>query len=384
MGHSIIPRDIACCEVTANLPPVPVNATAIPDYQESVFVVDDLTKHPDLRDRPYVTGYPDGRYYAGAPITTPSGTNIGAYCILDDKPRQGISPKDALYLRDMSRTVMQHLETVRALSERHHTNQMVAGLGDFVRGLSNLDGETTTETTIPLNSHHKITGEFFDIGSSLPDSLLDETKCSVAVSLSGSSDCLQEDQGTIAVPRGHPYDLPTTPAHVFHQDAGSRLSEEPNMFKRTHKEEARQTEYKEGFATRNMSQDGRASRPPITKKISTYLGRSAYKRAAEILCKSLRVDGVAFLDASVRTFGGLVESTETGTSTDTDDSTTHVDLITDDASASNTSACKVLGCAQTVENELRTATETSPGNPHIRLTESFIRGLMRRNPKGNI
>lgn len=59
-----------------------------------------------------------------------------------------------------------------------------------------------------------------------------------------------------------------------------------------------------------------AKHPRLRKRRSNGNGRnnrSAYQRAAEILCQSLRVDGVAFLDASVGTFGGLAEFTETST-----------------------------------------------------------------------
>jgi GAF domain-containing protein len=138
MGHSIIPRDIACCETTVNLPSFPISAAVDDDIRKSAFVVNDLTKHPDLSTRPYVTSYPNGRFYAGVPITTSSGVNIGAYCILDDKVRDGVSEKDLIFLRDMSQTVMTHLETVRALAERQQINRMVAGLGDFVRGASDV------------------------------------------------------------------------------------------------------------------------------------------------------------------------------------------------------------------------------------------------------
>lgn len=69
VGHSVIPRDVACCEVTVNLPSFVATTKANGDSRDSVFVVDDLTRHPDLKDRPYVTEFPNGRYYAGVPIT---------------------------------------------------------------------------------------------------------------------------------------------------------------------------------------------------------------------------------------------------------------------------------------------------------------------------
>jgi GAF domain-containing protein len=125
VGHSIIPRDVACCEITVNLPSFSATTAADGDRRQSVFVVDDLSKHPELKHRPYVTGYPNGRYYAGVPITTPAGTNIGTYCILDDDPREDIAQQDLVFMHEMSQTVMKHLETVRALSERQQSHQMM-------------------------------------------------------------------------------------------------------------------------------------------------------------------------------------------------------------------------------------------------------------------
>jgi hypothetical protein len=69
VGHSVIPRDVACCEITVNLPSFAATENAHGNYRDSVFVVDDLTQHPDLESRPYVTEFPNGRYYAGVPIT---------------------------------------------------------------------------------------------------------------------------------------------------------------------------------------------------------------------------------------------------------------------------------------------------------------------------
>lgn len=74
VGHSVIPRDLACCEVTIKLPSFTATANSQRNCRESVLVVDDLTEHPDLKNRPYVTGFPNGRYYAGVPITVSHAT----------------------------------------------------------------------------------------------------------------------------------------------------------------------------------------------------------------------------------------------------------------------------------------------------------------------
>jgi len=151
VGHNAIPRNVACCEVTVNLPSFAATATAGGTHVDSVFVVDDLTQHKQLCQRPYVTEYPYGRFYAGVPITTPAGINIGAYCILDDVPRAGISPDELTFMRDMSQTVMAHLDTVRALYEREQTTHLVNGLGDFVRNSVTNSQPPPTTKTMPVD-----------------------------------------------------------------------------------------------------------------------------------------------------------------------------------------------------------------------------------------
>lgn len=172
MGHSAIPLDVACCEVTINLPGFPATASAEVDYSKSIFVVDDLIKHPHLSARSYVTGWPNGRSYAGAPITTPTGVKIGAYCILDDEPRDAISRLDTLFLRDISSTIMTHLETVRAISERQSRTRMVDGLGKFVRHATapSSDEELPAATNMPMQTQ---IGASRNVESVIPDALID-------------------------------------------------------------------------------------------------------------------------------------------------------------------------------------------------------------------
>ena len=55
---------------------------------EHTLVVADATKDPRFSDNPLVTGDFGLRFYAGAPITGPSGHALGALCIIDRKPRE--------------------------------------------------------------------------------------------------------------------------------------------------------------------------------------------------------------------------------------------------------------------------------------------------------
>ncbi|CAI6333385.1 unnamed protein product [Periconia digitata] len=390
MGHSVIPRDVACCETTVNLPSFPTPTAADGDMNKSVFIVKDLTKHPDLSTRPYVTEYPNGRFYAGVPITTPSGVNIGAYCILDDKVRDGVSKEDLVFLGDMSQTVMNHLETVRDLFERQQSNRMVAGLGDFVRPALKSDRKAPPATNMLLNENGMGNRVSQSSQFLLPDSLIDRKKTPTSV--------LPERIGNDYLTTPNPLDgqagLPQTSI------VGSSLETPPKDFFKT----VSANDWDNKFLNRQMRTDtwdapesmafqmeeDHTTRPPPRSEGDANNVNSTFQRAAENLCQSLDVDGVVFLDASVQVFGGLakaqdVESTE-GSTADSDDSVdshSHSDSATDKSHYEYARTCRVLGCAQMLQ-EGRSDRGLPKDRPPQKLTESFLRQLMRRNPNGRI
>jgi GAF domain-containing protein len=55
--------------------------------QPDIFVIPDARADERFADNPIVTGQPHVIFYAGAPLTMPSGFTIGTLCLIDHKPR---------------------------------------------------------------------------------------------------------------------------------------------------------------------------------------------------------------------------------------------------------------------------------------------------------
>lgn len=84
------PRDVAFC----------AHAILSPELME----VEDATQDARFAANPLVTGQPDIRFYAGAPITMTAGERIGTLCVIDRVPRKLSEPQRAA-LMGLSRAV---------------------------------------------------------------------------------------------------------------------------------------------------------------------------------------------------------------------------------------------------------------------------------------
>ena len=80
-------------------------------------VITDTTRDARFADNPLVTGDMQLRFYAGAPLITPSGHRIGAVCVMDTRPRPDFAGREAQQLKDLASIVTDHLEMRRVVGD---------------------------------------------------------------------------------------------------------------------------------------------------------------------------------------------------------------------------------------------------------------------------
>ena len=94
--------------------------------KNDVMVIVDALADERFASNPLVTGPPNIRFYAGAPLTTPAGYNIGTLCIFDPHPRpDGFSSIEQTHLSMLAGMVIERLMARRLRLERQGEAEQV-------------------------------------------------------------------------------------------------------------------------------------------------------------------------------------------------------------------------------------------------------------------
>lgn len=366
-----------------------------------ISVIPDLNDDARFQDRPYIHGQPFNRFYAGVPIRTPgpNGVNIGVYCIFDTQPRpEGLSSDEMKFMQDMSRTTMSYLECRASNGRYRRSERMVRGMGNFVQGLDSL---TATGGAPSRGSGHsrKKSSRLIDLaevasGGRKAGSMLIRPRrpepLSKGIGLGSRvlDDALLSPHTTNPMPpskdfstsnKGSPLLEPSSAASIPGHRTSMSLAPDDSSRSSTPRPESQQS--------------GESSpRPAVLSQVSTAdlqlveTGR-VFAKAANIIRQSLDVDGVLFLDATVRSFGGLVgQQSERKVSAvgienlnylSNDDETTSQAQ----SEASKDDFCNVLGYSTTQGSSI--SDDRAPLE-FEGLRDKTLQRLLRRHPNGRI
>jgi len=82
---------------------------------DEMFIVPDTHVDDRFADNPLVTGDPRIRFYAGVPLRSANGLRIGTLCVIDTKPRAGLTPVEQEGLHALAAMAIDELELRRAV-----------------------------------------------------------------------------------------------------------------------------------------------------------------------------------------------------------------------------------------------------------------------------
>lgn len=381
-----IPRSYGICEHVLTSTENPSTTAAptgpakgIDNDDLPVSVIPDLAIDARFQSRPYVHMHPFNRFYAGIPIRTPGpdGINIGVLCVFSTKPRlSGLDKEAVTFMQDMSRTIMSYLECRIAQKHFRCSERMNRGMGNFVEGLDSLASSAVSAgSAIRSTAHSKRSSRIVDSGESTQDQRrpIDRLKRPLALLPNTVPDSSRVIDDALLSPHtlataGNPASRPLT--SVVPEESSRSSTPRPGS---------------------QQSQEG-GVQPAALSEVSTadlQLAQSGrvFAKAANIIRQSLEVDGVLFLDATVRSFGGLVgQQSERKVSAVGNDNLNYLSNDEDSSnhtpSAANTEdCCNILGFS--------TPDASSIGGNRVPwqfegLRDRTLQRLLRRYPQGQI
>lgn len=346
LGCCVLPKEKGICHHVEGLPS---RETAKRDELRSVdaFVVMDTSKHERFSVGNLIEAISDIRFYAAVPIVSPRGFTIGAYSVLDSRPRTKPPNQNELeFMKNMAAAVMKHLEMEYSALRNVQAERKMVGLGSFVEGRS-----TLRDSWQQADAQYAASQEF---GSPRE----------------GQLNIKQQDLQQFGNGEGEKR-LP-----VRERPAKKTKNTTPRI--ETENKTVRSVAAGEGLQDHTLS-DGI---------------KRTFSRAANLIRESIGAEGVLFLSADSERFGNLVRRTTTRRvsgpvrkepkHSDDDDSTDSSGASQDsntDAESDSTRVSECLGFSSSRESSIDPESDAGQA---IVVPEPLFSSLIRRYPRGKI
>lgn len=345
-----IPRVEGVCEHTLvsqnpdDFEEVGASATDLP-----LSLIEDLGKDVRHCSKPWCAPGSPARFYAAVPIRSKRGINIGVYCVIDTVPRQDWNDRSTQIMRELSQTIMDYLELRRSKHEYRRSERMTRGLGSFVDGKATTTGwyegvDDGMGGEGALNTNQQSIERQKDAEAEGPDAL------PFPSSLGSPLESPLDRRTSLAMGRNGPgiLDTPATSTMIY-----PRVTERGPM-----------------VVASSKAQPHDLQSP-----------REIFSKAANIIRESIEIEGALFLDASLKSFGGLTRPVGADGQTSTSPSDSEDTKPTGSSTEVVSPCCDVLGFSTSHSSSIDGAQDVPR---HTTVPEKLLSALLRRYSKGKI
>lgn len=148
-----------------------------------------------------MTGAPFIRFYAGAPLRTSDGHNLGTLCLLDDKPRTEFAPRQRLILKEFAAIAMREMELWRDKLQLRVRDRIQTSMEKFTRECLEMDARSTDKNADAAAKMDMV----YSRAAQLVCSTLDMEECFVLDLSAFELTMVETSQGPRTVYRADPY-----------------------------------------------------------------------------------------------------------------------------------------------------------------------------------
>ncbi|KAI9367345.1 hypothetical protein BJX61DRAFT_547575 [Aspergillus egyptiacus] len=284
LGCCILPRQHGICTEIRNLPLLePSEDPAI--VGGSALVIPDMQDRPDINQQSLDRGVLKSRFCAGVPIISPRKKTIGSYCVFDSNPRPAMLDNPSIgFMKDMAATVMKYLDMMQSKLENERAKKMIYGLGSFVEGKA-----TLRDSWIESQEQEAKTARSGEMAEG---------------QLNKKQQDIEEARKNQPPTRELPHRPPRTEPSQRHGSSGHIADKSNTDIKSPASITGGETEGKKPKAIFHGSDPQGQDKLPGESFPAAF--QKIFSRAANLIRESLEVEGVAFLDGRVGSFGGLV------------------------------------------------------------------------------
>lgn len=359
LGCCVFPKERGFCRYVEPLPSQKYNERDEVVGNDSLVVMD-VRQNQLLQSCNLLESLSDVCFFAAVPIVSPRGFTIGAYSVMDSKPRTETLDQNHLqFMKDMAATVMEHLAMEHSARKNSQAERMIVGLGSFVEGRSTLRDswrEATAQYVASEQSGETTEGQLNMQQQDLQHRVQEKADQNLVVrGSSGShvnnSSSNLDNKGTRST-----------------QASGTKVIKEKNTVRSV-------------LTSEDMQDDTLATSVKLI-----------FSRAANLIRESIGAEGVLFLDANSDRFGSLVKQNSRRVSGPASkESTSSGDESTDSASSSQryhsehepqgTVVCECLGMSS---SRVSSINDETSARRSVVIPEPLFSSLIRRYPRGKI